>query len=56
MAKPNPLSIRINEELRAALDRVAKKDDRSIGYIIKSAISDYLLRREREASKRGVRR
>jgi len=36
------LSLRLSDEIREKLEEIAKKDDRSLSYIIKKAIEYYL--------------
>ena len=39
-------SIRLDPQTRARLQAVAKRDDRSLAYVIKKAIAEYLEREE----------
>jgi len=41
-------SIRLDQQTRARLQAIAKRDDRSLAYVIKKAIAEYLERDERK--------
>jgi hypothetical protein len=41
-------SIRLDADTRARLDAIARRDDRSLAYVIKKAITEYLEREERK--------
>lgn len=45
-------SIRLDADTRARLDAVAHRDDRSLAYVIKKAITEYLEREERKEQHR----
>lgn len=41
-------SVRLDADTRARLDVIARRDDRSLAYVIKKAITEYLEREERK--------
>lgn len=41
-------SIRLDSQTRARLEAIAQRDDRSLAYVIKKAIAEYLERQERK--------
>ncbi len=41
-------SIRLDQQTRARLQVIARRDDRSLAYVIKKAIAEYLEREERK--------
>lgn len=41
-------SIRLDTQTRARLEAIAQRDDRSLAYVIKKAIAEYLERQERK--------
>lgn len=41
-------SIRLDADTRARLQAIAKRDDRSLAYVIKKAIAEYLDRHEQK--------
>ena len=41
-------SIRLDEQTRARLQAIASRDERSLAYVIKKAIAEYLDRHERK--------
>lgn len=45
---PYSTSIRLDTGTRARLRAIAKRDDRSLAYVIKKAIAEYLEREERK--------
>lgn len=53
MAKSKALSVRIEDDLQVPLRQLAKQDDRSVGYLVKVAIRQYL---ERRLDKRSTRK
>lgn len=42
MAKNNTFSIRLPEELRIEVEKIAKVQNRSLSYIIKEAVEEYM--------------
>lgn len=49
--KAVPLSVTIDEEDMAELDRLSRETDRSRAYMVREAISDYLAKARRRAAK-----
>ncbi len=47
-AAQHSTSIRLDQQTRARLQAIAKRDDRSLAYVIKKAIAEYLDREERK--------
>ena len=45
-------SIRLDAETRDRLQAIADRDDRSLAYVIKKAIAEYLERQERKGAAR----
>lgn len=45
---PYSTSIRLDTDMRARLQAIARRDDRSLAYVIKKAIAEYLEREERK--------
>lgn len=45
---PHSTSIRLESQTRARLEAIAQRDDRSLAYVIKKAIAEYLDREERK--------
>jgi hypothetical protein len=41
-AKGPPIGVRVPPEVRVALERLAKADDRSISYVINKIVAEYL--------------
>ena len=46
MSTQTPFSIRLNDQLRAALERAAKADDRPVTVMARKIITDWLKRRQ----------
>jgi predicted transcriptional regulator len=42
MAKEPPIGVRLESDVRAALEKLAKQEDRSISYLISKIVTDYL--------------
>ncbi len=42
MAKEPPIGVRLETDVRAALEKLAKSEDRSISYMIGKIVADYL--------------
>jgi hypothetical protein len=42
MAKEPPIGVRLEADVRAALEKLAKQEDRSISYLISKIVTDYL--------------
>jgi predicted transcriptional regulator len=42
MAKEPPIGVRLEAEVKAALEKLAKQEDRSISYLISKIVTDYL--------------
>ena len=52
MADVHSTSIRLDAETRDRLQAIADRDDRSLAYVIKKAIAEYLERQERKGAAR----
>jgi predicted DNA-binding protein len=46
VAKEPPVGVRFPREVKEALDKLAKADDRSLSYIINRIVSEYLRARK----------
>jgi hypothetical protein len=46
MVAKEPIGLRIPKEVRAALEKLAKADDRSVSYIINKILAEYLRARK----------
>jgi predicted transcriptional regulator len=42
MAKTPPIGVRMEADIRAALEKLAKAEDRSVAYLINRIVADYL--------------
>jgi hypothetical protein len=42
VAKEPPIGVRLEADVRAALERLAKQEDRSISYLINRIVTEYL--------------
>jgi predicted transcriptional regulator len=42
MAKGPPIGVRVPADVRAALEKLAKQEDRSISYLMGKIVADYL--------------
>lgn len=42
VAKGPPIGVRVPPEVRAALEKLAKADDRSVSYVINKILAEYL--------------
>lgn len=42
MAKDHQLGVRVSDEIKAALERAAKADDRTVSYIVGLALEEWL--------------
>ena len=42
MAKGPPIGVRFADDVRAALEKLAKQEDRSVSYLINKIVTDYL--------------
>ena len=42
MAKGPPIGVRLEADVRAALEKLAKQEDRSISYLMGKIVADYL--------------
>jgi predicted transcriptional regulator len=42
MVKEAPIGVRLESDVRAALEKLAKQEDRSISYLISRIVTDYL--------------
>lgn len=45
MAKTNPLGFRVDPEVKAAIEKAAQADDRSVSSLIERILKDWLRRR-----------
>ena len=52
MADVHSTSIRLDAETRDRLQAIARRDDRSLAYVIKKAIAEYLARHEQKEAAR----
>jgi predicted transcriptional regulator len=43
-------SVRLDDDTRARLDAIAKRDDRSLAYVIRKAIDEYIERHQHDAN------
>jgi predicted transcriptional regulator len=46
VAKEPPVGVRFPVEIKAALEKLAKADDRSISYVINKIVAEYLRARK----------
>jgi hypothetical protein len=46
MARTNPLGVRVEPEIKEALERAAKDDDRSISSLVERILRSWLVERE----------
>jgi hypothetical protein len=46
MVAKEPIGLRIPKEVRAALEKLAKADDRSVSYIVNKILEEYLRNRK----------
>jgi predicted transcriptional regulator len=46
IAKEPPIGVRFPKDVKAALEKMAKADDRSLSYVINKIVADYLKARK----------